>query len=266
MTSSEGFIEVDGYRVHYATWGRRGGKIVILHSMGMDAYSMEKMCEALEDKYNILALTILAHGDSTVPTATVTLPEHADLLRECYRKLSYIPCVLIGHSIGGRMSMILAADHPDEVKGVVLVDIAPPDPVSRSWSQTSPELLKNETDALAYLKQRYPGFSPEYIENRLNHGFIRQPDGSLKPKPTGTPAMTSYYTDLWPYVERIRVPTKLILGSESPLVTPEKRERMAKLIPGLEVVTVEGSSHMVPQDKPIEFEKEVRSFLKRLNW
>ncbi len=78
--------------------------------------------------------------------------------------------------------------------------------------------------------------------------------------------MTSYYTDLWPYVEKIRVPTKLILGSESTLVTPEKRERMAKLIPGLEVVTVEGASHMVPQDKPIEFEKEVRSFLQRLRW
>jgi pimeloyl-ACP methyl ester carboxylesterase len=266
LTASEGFIEVNGYRIHYATWGKRGGKIVILHSMGMDAYSMEEMCESLEDRYRILALTILAHGDSTVPTKTVTLPEHAELLRECYLKLGYSPCVLIGHSIGGRMSMILAAEHPDEVKGMVLVDIAPPDPVSRPWSQQAPETMKNEAEATAYLRQRYPGFAAEYVENRLRHGFTKQPDGSLKPKPTGSPTMTSYYTDLWPYVERIRVPAKLILGSESPLVTPEKRERMAKLIPGLEVVTVKGASHMVPQDKPAEFEKEVRAFLQRLKW
>jgi pimeloyl-ACP methyl ester carboxylesterase len=126
--------------------------------------------------------------------------------------------------------------------------------------------MKNVDEATAYLKERYPGFAAEYVENRLRHGFTKQPDGSLKPKPTGSPTMTSYFTDLWPYVERIKVPTELILGSESQLVTSEKRERMMKLIPGLEVVTVMGASHMVPQDKPEDFEKEIRAFLKRLKW
>ena len=263
MPAADGYLNVDKYRIHYATWGERGGRIVILHNMGMDAYSMESLCESLKNKYRILALTILAHGDSTVPTEQVTLPEHAELLRTCYRQLGYAPRVLIGHSIGGRMGMILAAEHPDEVKGLILVDIAPPDPVSRPWSQQAPAVMKNEAEARAYLRQRYPGFAAEYIESRLRHGFIRQPDGSLKPKPTGSATMTSYYTDLWPYVEKIRVPTKLILGSESPLVTAEKRERMTRLITGLEVMTVKGASHMVPQDKPEEFRKEVEAFLKR---
>jgi pimeloyl-ACP methyl ester carboxylesterase len=264
LPAVDGFLEVGKYRIHYARWGEKGGKIVILHSMGMDAYSMEKMCESLKGEYQILALTILAHGDSTVPQEQVTLPEHAELLRNCYRRLGFTTCILMGHSIGGRMGMILAAEHPDEVKGLLLVDIAPPDPVSHPWSQQAPEALKDEAEAAAYLKQRYPGFAAEYIESRLRHGFIRMPGGTLKPKPTGSQTMTSYYTDLWPYVERIRVPAKLVLGSESTLVTAEKRERMAKLIPGLEVSTVKGASHMVPQDKPAEFEKEVRGFLQRL--
>ncbi len=266
MSASEGYLGVGKYRVHYATWGERGGGIVILHSMGMDAFSMEEMCESLSGEYRVLALTILGHGDSTVPAGQVTLPEHAELLRACYKQLGYEPCVLIGHSIGGRMGMILAAEHPGEVKGLILVDIAPPDPVSRPWSQQAPESFKDEAEAAAYLRQRYPGFAAEYVESRLRHGFMRMPDGTLKPKPTGGPTMTSYYTDLWPYVERIRVPTKLITGSESPLVTPEKRERMTKLIPGLEVTTVKGASHMVPQDKPAEFEGEVRAFLQLLKW
>lgn len=260
---SVGFLEIGKYRIHYSSWGVRGVKIVILHSMGMDAYSMEKLCESLSGSYQILALTILAHGDSTVPMEIVTLPEHAELLRTCYRQLSYTQCVLIGHSIGGRMSMILAAEHPDEVMGLILVDIAPSDAVSRPWSQQVPELFKDEGEAAAYIKQRYPGFAPEYIESRLRHGFIRQPNGSLKPKPTGSPTMTSYYTDLWPYVERIKVPTKLIIGSESSLVTVEKRERMMELIQGLEISSVKGASHMVPQDKPVEFEEEVKVFLNR---
>ena len=196
LFAADGFLEVGKYRIHYARWGEKGGRIVILHSMGMDAYSMEKLCGSLSGKYRVLALTILAHGDSTVPTEQVTLPEHAELLRTCYKQLGYTPCVLIGHSIGGRMGMILAADHPDEVKGLLLIDIAPPDPVSRPWSQQAPESLKDEAEAAAYLRQRYPGFAAEYIESRLRHGFIRMPDNSLKPKPTGSPAMTSYFGPL----------------------------------------------------------------------
>jgi pimeloyl-ACP methyl ester carboxylesterase len=265
MSATEGYLDAGKYRFHYARWGKRGPKIVILHSMGMDAYSMEHLCESLKGEYQILALTILAHGDTSVPVEQVTLPEHAELLRSCYKKLGFTPSVLIGHSIGGRMSMILSAEYPDEVKGVILVDIAPPDPVARPWSAPTPGELKTEADVRAYLKQRFPGFAPEYVENRLRHGFVKQPDGSYKPKPTGSPTMTSYYTDLWPYVERIKVPARLILGSESTLVTPEKRERMANLIHGLEIVSVKGASHMVPQDKPKEFEAEVRSFLKRVS-
>ncbi len=264
MSATEGYLDAGKFRFHYARWGKKGTKVVILHSMSMDAYSMEHLCESLKSEYQILALTILAHGDTTIPTDQVTLPEHAELLRSCYKKLGFTPSVLIGHSIGGRMSMILSAEHPDEVKGVILVDIAPPDPVARSWSNPTPGELKTEADVRAYIKQLFPGFSPEYVENRLRHGFIKQLDGSYKPKPMGSSTMKSYYTDLWPYVERIKVPAKLILGSESTLVTPEKRERMAKLIPGLEVVSVEGASHMVPQDKPREFEAEVRPFLKRV--
>jgi pimeloyl-ACP methyl ester carboxylesterase len=264
--TKEGFLEVGKYRIQYACWGEGGRNIVILHSMGMDAYSMEKLCEALSRKYRILALTILAHGDSTVPLETITLPEHAELLRRCYKQLGYSPSILIGHSVGGRMGMILAAEHPDEFKGLILVDIAPPDPVPRPWSQQVPEVLKNEAEAKAYLRQRYPGFTSEYLESRLRYGFIRQLDGSLKPKPTGSPTMTSYYTDLWPYVERIKIPTKLVLGSESQLVTVEKRERMALLIPIFEFSSVKGAGHMVPQEKPSEFEEEVQSFLMKLKW
>ena len=263
--SAEGYLNVGKYKIHYVKWGERGRKIVIFHSMGMDAYSMEEMCESLKGKYRILALTILAHGDSSVPMELVTLPEHAELLRTCYRKLGFTPCVLIGHSIGGRMGMILAAGYPDEVKGLILVDIAPPDPILRPWSQQPPTSFSNDAEVVTYLRQRYPGFTTEYINNRLKHGFNSQPNGTILPKPTGNPNMTSYYIDLWPYVERIRVPTKLILGSESQLVTPEKKDRMVKLIHGLELSTVKGAGHMVPQDKPKEFEKEVKTFLLRLD-
>ena len=69
--------------------------------------------------------------------------------------------------------------------------------------------------------------------------------------------------DLWPYAERITIPTLIIKGSESTTVSPEAQDRMKRHIPGIEVVSVEGATHMVPQDKPEEFEGHLRRFLER---
>jgi len=261
---SEGFLRVGKYRVHYVGWGGEGSRIVLLHSMGMDAHSMDFLAESLSGSYRVLALTILGHGDSTVPSEPISLPDHAELMRKCVRRLGYTPCILIGHSIGGRMGMILASEHPSEVVGLVLVDIAPPDPSPRPWRQQAPDRFGSREEALAYLRERYPRFAPEYYENRLRHGFTERRDGSLLPKPAGNDYMRDMATDLWPYVERISVPTLLIVGSESGLVTPEKLARMKKSIPEFSSVTIEGATHMVPQDRPEEFENAVRDFIAKI--
>jgi len=93
---------------------------------------------------------------------------------------------------------------------------------------------------------------------------MRDETGRLKLKATGAAIRPGLAVDLWPYVERIETPTLLILGGESDLVTPETLERMKATMPRLQVVTVEGATHMVPQDKPAEFEHHVREFLKTL--
>jgi pimeloyl-ACP methyl ester carboxylesterase len=181
----EGFLRVGKYRIHYVEWGSWGNRIVLLHSMGMDAHSMDLLADSLSESHRVLALTILGHGDSTVPSEPISLPDHAELMRDCFRKLGYTPCILVGHSIGGRMGMILASEHPSEVVGLVLVDIAPPDPAPRPWRQQTPDQFGSRERALAYLRERYPRFAPEYYENRLRHGFRERKDGSLLPKPAG---------------------------------------------------------------------------------
>jgi pimeloyl-ACP methyl ester carboxylesterase len=69
--------------------------------------------------------------------------------------------------------------------------------------------------------------------------------------------------DLWPYVERMRAPTLLLIGEESTLVSPEARTRMEGILPDLEVV-VRGAGHMIPQERPEEFEVLVRRFLDKV--
>jgi pimeloyl-ACP methyl ester carboxylesterase len=259
---SEGYVDAKGRRLHYAKWGSEGPNLLLVHSMGMDCHSMDALCEALQDEYRILSLTILGHGDSEVPEKVPMLPEHAEVVREAARKLGYAPYTLIGHSIGGMMGMILAAEHPGEVQRLVLVDIAPFE-MSRTGRPSRPpppERFANEAEALRYLKERFPGFTDYYYENRLLYAF-RKDGGALRLKPMGDSIRDGMNVDLWPYVERIRVST-LLLAGETGIVTAEAETRMKKLVPGLKVAKVLGTGHMIPQDKPEEFEKLVREFLK----
>ena len=62
----------------------------------------------------------------------------------------------------------------------------------------------------------------------------------------------------------MKVPTLLLKGATSQTVTDETMKRMEKLLPDLEVVTVEGVGHMIPQGKPAEFLALLEGFLDRL--
>ena len=263
VSMKEGYISSEGYRVHHVRWGDEGPKVLLIHSMGMDGHSMDRLAESLEDDYQILSLTILDHGDSDPPRGAISLPEHTEVMRGCYKQLGFTPNVLVGHSVGGMMGMVLTAEHPEEFKGLMLVDIAPFELTGRRSRPEPPESFRDEAEALEWLRERYPLFTDYYYENRLRHTFRREGD-VLRLKPRGDRVRGGLATDLWPYVERIETPTLLLKGEQSDLVAPKVLRRMEEAMPDLEVVEVENASHMIPQDAPDEFEGLVRGFLQKV--
>jgi pimeloyl-ACP methyl ester carboxylesterase len=221
---------------------------------------MDEAAESLKGDHQILSLTILDHGDSDTPKDSLSLVDHAEIMRECYKQLDFVPSTLVGHSVGGMMGIILLANYPEEFNGLVLVDIAPFDSSSRSPRPKPPDYFESEDMAMAWLVKQYPGFTDRYLKNRLKYAFNRK-EGKLFLKPRGDKIRGGLVTDLWPYIERITKPTLLLKGKESDLVTPETQERMKKSMPNLEIIEVIGTGHMIPQDKPEEFEILVKKFL-----
>ncbi len=263
MVMMEGFLDSFGYKVHYVKWMGKGPKILLIHSMGMDAHSMDKLAESLKDKYSILSLTILGHGDSGSPSTHLPLDEHAEIMRNCYKQLNFYPSVLIGHSVGGMMGMILTAEYPKEFKGLVLVDIAPFDSTGRHSRPAPPEYFDNEGKAREWLKERYPGFTKYYYDNRIKYAF-KGKDGKLLLKPTGDSVRSGLVIDLWKYVENIQCPVLMLKGAESETISPTARVKMEKTVPKIEVIEVKGTGHMIPQDVPERFEELITGFLAKI--
>jgi pimeloyl-ACP methyl ester carboxylesterase len=258
----EGFLDSYGYRLHYVHWKGAGPKILLIHSMGMDGHSMDKLAESFKDQYEILSLTILGHGDSDSPTTHLPLNEHSEIMRNCYKKLDFYPNVLIGHSVGGMMGIILTAKYPEEYNGLVLVDIAPFERSGRPIRPQPPDYVNDEDEAKKWLAGRYPGFTDYYVKNRVKYAF-KEKGGKLWLKPRGDSVRSGLDIDLWPYVESIKCPVLMMIGVGSDLVTPETRERMENVVPMLETIVVDGTGHMIPQDVPDKFESLIRDFLEK---
>ena len=261
----EGFVSSGGFQIHYLLWRGEGPKLVLLHSFGMDAHSFDDFSMAVRGDFDVLALDLLDLGDSEKPGREVSLKEHAEVIRGAYNQLGFAPNVLIGHSIGGILGTVLAAEYPGDIEGLVLVDIGPmPKDRPRTSRPEPPESFADEGAVKSYLKGRYTIPGPSFIENRLKHAFVKGDDGRYRFKYNGAAIRGHIEADLWPYAERLSVPTLLMLGGRDSIVPAETVEKMKNTIPGLKVVTVDGATHAIPQDKPEAFEGEVRAFVASL--
>lgn len=260
----EGYVTSGGFRIHYLMWGGEGPSLVLLHSFGADAHSFDEFSQALSGGHRILALDLLDLGDSEKPSRSVGITEHAEVIRGAYTELGFAPNVLVGHSIGGMIGTVIAAEYPDDLRGLVLVDIAPIGPERLPTSRPKPPEDFDEEGLMVYLKERYSRSTPEFIENRMRHAFVKGEDGRFRFKYSGEAIRGHIDEDLWPHVERLVIPTLLLLGGESSLVPPVTVERMRSIMPNLDVTVVKDATHAIPQDRPDEFRQLIESFVASL--
>jgi len=264
----EGYESSRGFKIHFLEWGSKGEEMLLLHSMMMDAHSFDSFSSTMQRDFRLLGLDLLGHGESDKPTESVSLEEHVELLRDVTLKRGFSKFILVGHSIGGILGIAWAAKHPEEITRLVLVDIAPKDPTTPQVRTTVPvpESFRTLEEVRSYLRQRYPKFTEEALENRMRYGVEKVQEGHYRLKVSlQTREMlwkSNIDVDLWPYVSRVKIPVLLVKGKESQTVSSASVELMRKMLSSFALVEIDGATHMVPQDAPREFEKTVRSFIK----
>jgi len=233
----------------------------------MDAHSFDVFSKEMAKGSHVLAIDLLGHGDSSEPNAKVPIEEHMEMVRDVVQKRKFSNITLVGHSIGGFISVVYAAKHSDEVARLVLVDIAPRDPAERKGRGTmsAPEVFNSRDEVAGYFKKNFSTFTPEALENRLKYGVEETSDGKFRLKTSvsalGMVLETIALMDVRPYVKGIRAPTLLIRGGESRNVSEKSIEFLKSTLKGFTLCEVAGATHMVPQDHPKEFEEAIRRFI-----
>ncbi len=97
--------------------------IVLLHGWGGNYQSLLPIYSAFDD-YNILSLDFCGFGQSDKPTADFTIFSYCEIVASLLKYLNLTNVILVGHSFGGRVALILSETNKDIVKKLILIDSA----------------------------------------------------------------------------------------------------------------------------------------------
>ena len=264
----DGYIEVDGLRLHYLDWGNEDAQpMVLLHGLQDCARSWDVFAASARYSHRVLALDHRGHGDSDWAAADrYRLRDYVADLKGLVDRLRLQSVVLIGHSAGGRNAILYSIDHPDVVEALVVVDIDP-DAINPE-SQRMFGLYNSETDEWGSVKavvERLRSRQPNSSEDTLSHQALhmtREPSSGGRVWKRDRQLLAAYERpDLWAEWSRLTCPTLIVRGRQSALLTHDVAVRMREAIPRARLAELEGGGHWFYQEFPGAFEATVRWFL-----
>jgi len=117
-----------GGQVHYADYGGPPGTppLVCVHGIGGSGVTWAPIAPALARSCRVLAIDLAGFGRSKGNGLPATLLANQELLHQFLLNVADGPAVLVGHSMGGTVAAMVAAQHPEAVSGLVLINPAVP--------------------------------------------------------------------------------------------------------------------------------------------
>jgi pimeloyl-ACP methyl ester carboxylesterase len=113
---------INGQQIHVHEEGSPTGKVALLiHGWGSSWYAVSPLLPLLRQRYRCLAVDLPGYGASPHGPGRTTIAGYADLLTTLIREITTQPVVLIGHSMGGMISLMIALKRPELVERMVLL-------------------------------------------------------------------------------------------------------------------------------------------------
>jgi pimeloyl-ACP methyl ester carboxylesterase len=251
--------------------------ILLLHGGGQTRHSWGDAMHTLVARgYHVVNLDARGHGDSEwAPDGDYSLRTLAEDIGCVIKTLSSKPA-LVGASMGGAASLYLVGLLDDQIAAaLVLVDIVPL--INAGGAHRIRDFMSAHSNGFASLSEAVDAvvaYNPHRAGRRSSTGLMK----NLRKRADGRlywhwdPRMMTARDDIEPprqfsqlteAAERVRIPTLLVRGLRSDLVTDEGVADLRSRIPSLEVFDVAGAGHMVAGDKNDAFNEGIFDFLHR---
>jgi pimeloyl-ACP methyl ester carboxylesterase len=245
VAQDKGYVENDGARIWYSVYGS-GFPVVLLHGgLGHSGNWGYQVPALVENGYRAVLIDSRGHGRSTRDDRPYSYELMATDVLAVMDVLSMSRAVLVGWSDGACTALVLAANNPERVSGVLFFacnmdpsgvkEFKPSPMLSRCFSRhtkdyaelsSTPERFNEFGEAVGLMQRTQPDYSA----------------GDL---------------------EKIGVPVVIVQGEHEEFIKREHAEYLARSIPKAEFVLLPGVSHFAPLQRPEEFNAAMIAFVRK---
>jgi len=253
-------IVTDRGVVHYETNGR-GQPVILLHGWLESWDHWLSTMESLGQRHKTYALDFWGFGESGKQGESFTVQDYVEMVDQFMERLGIEQAPLIGHSMGGTVSLGLALDHPERVRKVAVVG----SPIVGDGLALFLRLSAHRSLARLFYQVFPLGvriLSPIYARDWRTWYKMFERDVSR------TTLESFYYSiaslrqiDLRPRLREIKVPTLGIYGRIDRIVNPKQGNVLAQGMPRAHVHYFKNSGHFPMLDEPERFYQTLREFL-----
>ncbi len=249
--------------------GETGERVVFLHGLFGQGKNFTQVAKALQPELTSLLVDLPNHGRSSW-SEQVDYAEMADAVADFLRSgfAADGPVHLVGHSMGGKVAMVLALRHPELIDRLVIVDITPGDSdgagefehLLGSLASVDLATIDRRSEADAALQEKIPsptirGFLLQNLRAGDDDRYTWQANLDVLRRDLAT-------IGSFPEIDAtFDHPVLWVAGETSPYVQEEDEERMRQLFPRTRLVTIKGAGHWVHSEQPEAFVSTLRVFL-----
>jgi esterase len=246
--------------------------VVLLHGVGSRGQSWWPVIDPLAARFHLYQLDLRGHGASSKPSAGYLMEHYAADLDAALDALDLQSheTRIMGHSLGGLVTLYWASEHPARAAALVVEDPSlrvPPDIVQAfdGWQQLA---ALTPAQAAAWYRQEYPDWSDEDCLRRAETITSTAPGVFAELRAEAQAALATGTTDRMDILTEVQIPTLLVYGSLElgSMVAPADAERFARIMPRGRAIQLPGAGHSLHRDASDAFLGAVIPFLEGRGW
>jgi len=243
--------------------------IIFLHGITANRRVWDPVVDSLSHQFTCVTVDQRGHGLSDRPPTGYGAAEYSDDILHIARQLSPAAGLyLVGHSLGARNAIVAAWKSPAVIRGVVALDFVPfiePEVFDSLESRVleGDRTFSSRAEIHEYLQGRYLNLPPDAISRRAEFGYAEERPGVFVPLADAramAETVRGLREDLEPFLAGVTVPTVIVRGEQSLLVSPEAFGKAQELNPRVASAVIPGVDHYIPEEAPEAIGQLIESF------
>jgi len=267
-------VKAGGIETYYELSGK-GTCVVLIHGLGDNLTMWYNQVPVFAEQFQVLTYDVRGHGKTEAPENDFSMKRFAGDLHNLLQALDIEKACIIGYSMGGRIGLQFALEHPEMTTGLVVANswVMSPDiqltpeqmaAIKEQWKQMMALLRTGEIEIIAdTMAER--AFSPGF-KDKEPAVFQRYKEIKMRNSPTdylqimqGSPEDMANPPDL----KKLKCPTLIIAGEYDAITSVDIAQSMARAINKV-TIKILPTGHASAIEAPEAFNQAVLDFMKNL--